>query len=97
VVELAPETDNPKVYLSSSTEWFELQPGEIKRTSVEAELHNEAKKASFKWRMCYGFVNTLDLEMAPKDIDMDHFMGRYRKNACNSWREWKAPRLEADR
>ena len=97
VVELAPQTDNPNVYLSSSTEWFELHPGETKRASVEAGLHNEAKKTSFKWRMCYSFVNTLDLEMAPKDIDMDNFMNRYRKDACNSWREWKAPQLEADR
>jgi hypothetical protein len=87
-IDLGPFTDNPKVRLGSSNEWFEVHPTEKKRTTIKADLHNEANATSFQWRVCLGYVTSLDLAMAPKDIDLDLFLPRYRKEVCEPWRDW---------
>lgn len=87
-IDLGPFTDNHKVRLSSSNDWFEVHPTEKKRTTIKADLHNEANAASFQWRVCLGYVSSLDLAMAPKDIDLDLFLPRYRKEVCEPWRNW---------
>lgn len=92
VIDVGPFTDNPKVRLGSSNEWFEVHQTEKKHATIKADLHDESTATPFRWRVCLGYVTSLDLAMAPKDIDLDLFLPRYRKEVCEPWRPWPLKR-----
>lgn len=87
VIEVGAQTDNPQVRFATSTEWFEVYAGQKRPSSAEGELKYDSNVVPFRWRLCVAYVSSLDLAMA-KDVDMEHFTTRYRKEACDPWRTW---------
>jgi hypothetical protein len=87
-VDVGVETDREDVQFGTSTEWFALDPGEIRRLSVSATLDAPASQPGFRWRMCWRFVPTADLILKPREADIDAFLSRYRHELCDRWQRW---------
>ncbi|HEY3178134.1 MAG TPA: toll/interleukin-1 receptor domain-containing protein [Casimicrobiaceae bacterium] len=95
IVDIGPNAESDQATFSgTSTEWFNLNPQEEREVTFDVALQGNAKAASFRWRLCWGYVRTEDryyeLESGKANVDM--FMGRYRREGCGGWRAWTQER-----
>jgi TIR domain len=95
ILDIGAHTDSDQaVFAGGSTEWFDLDPKERRALTFDASLQGSAPAAPLRWRLCWGYVRTEDrvYELDSEKLDVDLFMARYRRDACDGWRRWRPER-----
>lgn len=87
-VGLNPEADKPGIRFPTSMEWFELGSGEERTSVVRAQVEGRDNASSFKWRLCWVFVKSLDLDMAKDITPIERFIDQRSETVCSSFRPW---------
>ena len=87
-VGLNPEADKPSIRFPTSIEWFELGAGEERTSAVRAQVEGKDNASSFKWRLCWVFVKSLDLDMAKDVTPIERFIDERSQTVCSTFRPW---------
>lgn len=93
LVGMKPHAESDDVSFGGTrSDWVSLNRGESKSVSFVTSLRKNLAESPFRWRLCWDFVRTEDLytELYPKKMNVDMFMARYRQEACDAWRTWRA-------